>query len=96
MSTYTKIHADNAVAYKAITDSPTYMEALAESARHGKDLRRLRKLYAKHILGNRINPSTKADIDSRFCQAWEQARSESGRTPELGNTQGGLTPRHLR
>lgn len=106
MSDYTKIHAANAAVYEAITTASGYMEALALTGKLKKeaqyhlggtcsDAYDLRRMYAKRILGNRINPGTKAAINGRFLEAWEQARTSQGLPLELGEYSG-LAPRHVR
>lgn len=94
MSNYTTIHAQNNDAYTAITNAPNYMAALSETGLHGMSAYTLRKLYAKKILGNRINPSTKFAINDRFAQAWKQARAAANLPIITGDLNGGLAPRH--
>lgn len=106
MSDYTKIHAANAAIYEAITTAPSYMEALALTGKLKKEAQdrlggtcssaqHLRRMYAKHILGNRINPTTYGSVCYKFAEAWEQARTSRGLPLELGE-HSGLAPRHVR
>lgn len=100
MSTYAKIHAANASIYEAITTASGYMEALALTGKLKReagynDAYQLRTIYAKSILGNRINPGTKAAINGRFAEAWAAARTSQGLPLDLGEYSG-LAPRHIR
>lgn len=69
---------------------------MENGGQHGKEAHILRKEYAKYILGNRINPQTKGAINGRFMEAYTKARQANEQEVTMGDTLGGLTPRHTR